>query len=156
MDQISTLKQLIEPIVQKNDMLLYDVSWQNVGNMKSLQVAIMRKDGTMDLDGCAMISEQLSEMLDDKDLIKYEYYLEVCSPGAERELRSLEEVKEVIGEYVYVKLKDVMAKGIFEVQGTLNACDGEILSLTYMDKSIKRNIEINYDNIALIRLAVKL
>ena len=116
----------------------------------------MKGDGTMDLDSCAMISEQLSAMLDEKDLIKHEYYLEVCSPGAERELRNFEEVKAAVGEYVYVKLKNVMAKGIYEVLGTLEKCEEGMLSMTYMDKASKRKIDIAYDNVALIRLAVKL
>lgn len=156
MDQISALREWITAIVEQNGMLVYDISWQPMGNMKSLQVSIMKGDGTMDLDSCAMISEQLSAMLDEKDLIKHEYYLEVCSPGAERELRNFEEVKAAVGEYVYVKLKNVMAKGIYEVLGTLEKSEEGMLSMTYMDKASKRKIDIAYDNVALIRLAVKL
>ena len=156
MDQIRALREWITAIVEQNGMLVYDISWQPMGNMKSLQVSIMKGDGTMDLDSCAMISEQLSAMLDEKDLIKHEYYLEVCSPGAERELRNFEEVKAAVGEYVYVKLKNVMAKGIYEVLGTLEKCEEGMLSMTYMDKASKRKIDIAYDNVALIRLAVKL
>ena len=156
MDQISALREWITAIVEQNGMLVYDISWQPMGNMKSLQVSIMKGDGTMDLDSCAMISEQLSAMLDEKDLIKHEYYLEVCSPGAERELRNFEEVKAAVGENVYVKLKNVMAKGIYEVLGTLEKCEEGMLSMTYMDKASKRKIDIAYDNVALIRLAVKL
>lgn len=156
MDQISALREWITAIVEQNGMLVYDISWQPMGNMKSLQVSIMKGDGTMDLNSCAMISEQLSAMLDEKDLIKHEYYLEVCSPGAERELRNFEEVKAAVGEYVYVKLKNVMAKGIYEVLGTLEKCEEGMLSMTYMDKASKRKIDIAYDNVALIRLAVKL
>ena len=156
MDQISALREWITAIVEQNGMLVYDISWQPMGNMKSLQVSIMKGDGTMDLDSCAMISEQLSAMLDEKDLIKHEYYLEVCSPGAERELRNFEEVKAAVGEYVYVKLKNVMAKGIYEVLGTLEKCEEGMLSMTYMDKASKRKTDIAYDNVALIRLAVKL
>ena len=156
MDQISALREWITAIVEQNGMLVYDISWQPMGNMKSLQVSIMKGDGTMDLDSCAMISEQLSAMLDEKDLIKHEYYLEVCSPGAERELRNFEEVKAAVGEYVYVKLKNVMAKGIYEVLGTLEKCEEGMLSMTYMDKASKRKIDIAYDNVALIPLAVKL
>ena len=156
MDQISALREWITAIVEQNGMLVYDISWQPMGNMKSLQVSIMKGDGTMDLDSCAMISEQLSAMLDEKDLIKHEYYLEVCSPGAERELRNFEKVKAAVGEYVYVKLKNVMAKGIYEVLGTLEKCEEGMLSMTYMDKASKRKIDIAYDNVALIRLAVKL
>ena len=156
MDQTSALREWITAIVEQNGVLVYDISWQPMGNMKSLQVSIMKGDGTMDLDSCAMISEQLSAMLDEKDLIKHEYYLEVCSPGAERELRNFEEVKAAVGEYVYVKLKNVMAKGIYEVLGTLEKCEEGMLSMTYMDKASKRKIDIAYDNVALIRLAVKL
>ena len=49
MDQISALREWITAIVEQNGMLVYDISWQPMGNMKSLQVSIMKGDGTMDL-----------------------------------------------------------------------------------------------------------
>ena len=87
MDQIQKIKELVAPILEKEEIQLYEVLWHNEGNMRILQIAIMRNDGSMDIDTCADMSEKISECLDEADLISAEYFLEVCSPGAERELR---------------------------------------------------------------------
>lgn len=156
MDQITVMKPWIETLLEKHDLSLYDLCWKQENNMHILQVSIMRRDGTMDIDSCVEMSQLVSALLDEKDVIPGEYYLEVCSPGAERELRSLDEMKQAVGEYVYVKLKDVAAKGIFEVNGTLLEANEDTITVAYMDKTRKKELQIILDNIALIRLAVKL
>ena len=100
------------------------------------------------------VSEKISDKLDEEDPIKDEYYLEVSSPGAEKPLKSLEQVSVSIGKYVYIKLSQPMA-GLDEVQGTiLDVVDG-VINLEYLVKNIKKRVEIPYDRIKFIRLAVK-
>ena len=41
-------------------------------------------------------------MLDEKDWYQNEYMLEVCSPGAEKELKNDEQIQNAIGNYVHV------------------------------------------------------
>ena len=109
----------------------------------------------MDIDTCAAQSEKISAMLDELDLISSEYFLEVCSPGAERELKSEDQIKDAIGEFVYVKLKNPKA-GMDEIKGTLTAFENHTVYLDYMAKAVKKKAEIEMDNIALIRLSVKI
>ena len=45
------------------------------------------KDGGVELDDCQDVSTRLEEILDEKDLIKGSYILEVSSPGLDRELK---------------------------------------------------------------------
>ena len=63
MDGLSKIKELIKPLLAQEDIELYDVSWQQEGKNRILQVAIMRKDGSMDIDTCAAMSEKISEKL---------------------------------------------------------------------------------------------
>ena len=109
----------------------------------------------MDIDTCAAPTEKSSEMLDELDMIASEYFLEVCSPGAERELKNEEQIKDAIGEFVYVKLKNPKA-GMDDVKGTLTAFENNTVYLDYMAKAVKKKAEIEMDNIALIRLSVKI
>ncbi len=154
MENTEKIKAVMEPILQTESLKLYEIGWRKEGSMSVLQVAIMREDGSMDIDTCAHISELLSQRLDEMDLISHEYFLEVCSPGAERELRSEQDIVHAIGEYVYIKYRDPKA-GRNELYGTLEAVDETVLHLTYMDKNIKRKIDVDKDNIAIIRMAVK-
>lgn len=154
MDQISRIKELVNKVLE-DGIQLYDVSWQQEGNSRLLQIAIMHEDGSMDIDTCASMSEKISEKLDEEDFITNEYFLEVCSPGAERVLRNRDEMEAVIGEFVFVKLKNPK-DGIAEVKGTLTSFVEHSIMLTYMDKAVKKKIEIDVENIALIRLSVKI
>ncbi|MEG0291061.1 MAG: ribosome maturation factor RimP, partial [Erysipelotrichaceae bacterium] len=64
-------------------------------------------------------------------------------------------IKGAIGEYVYIKLKNVMAKGLFEVYGTLSNIENDMAMIEYMEKAVHKKVMIELDNISLIRLAVK-
>lgn len=153
MSQISLLKEKIEAEISNQDVLLYDVKWVQEGKMRILQVSIMREDGTMDIDTCAEMSSLIGDMLDREDLISNEYYLEVCSPGAERELRNEEEVLKAVGEYIYIKFKNPK-EGMDEIKGYLKDVSDDGYLVEYMDKAVKRKKVIAKDNVALIRLSV--
>lgn len=155
MDQISRIKEMIAPLLASDNIKLYDVVWHTEGSNRILQIAIMQNDGSMDIDTCAQMSEKISEKLDEEDIIASEYFLEVCSPGAERELRDEVQIREAVGEYVYVKLKNPKA-GMDEVKGTMTAFENNIVYLDYMAKAVKKKTEIEMENIALIRLSVKI
>lgn len=155
MDQLTRIKEMIAPLLQADGIELYDVAWHTEGKNRILQISIMHSDGSMDIDTCASVSEKISEKLDEEDFIASEYFLEVCSPGAERELRNEQQITNAIGEYVYVKLKNPKA-GMDEVKGTLTAFENNTVYLDYMAKAVKKKAEIDMENIALIRLSVKI
>ena len=67
--------------------------------------------------------------------------LEVTSPGLERPLKTAAAVKEAVGKYVHVKLYQAIDKAkVFE--GTLLSFDGEDLIIQYMDKTRKKEEEL--------------
>lgn len=154
MNQVTKLKEIILPLLEEHGIQLYEMQWANEGKTKILQIAIMHEDGSMDIDGCAEMAELIGNKLDELDCISIEYMLEVCSPGAERVLRSLVEVKDAVGEYIYAKLISEVDKQI-EVTGTLEAVNEEELLIQYMNKAVKKKMKVKYANILLIRLSVK-
>lgn len=153
MSQISLLKEKIEAEISCHQVLLYDVKWVQEGKMRILQVSIMREDGTMDIDTCAEMSGFIGDMLDREDLISSEYYLEVCSPGAERELRNEAEILASVDEYIYIKFKNPK-DGMDEIKGYLRNVSEDGYLVEYMDKAVKRKKVVEKDNVALIRLSV--
>lgn len=155
MDQISKIREMIQPVLAQQSCSLYVLKWVQDGKMRILQVSVMHADGSMDIDTCAAVSEGISALLDDSDIISHEYFLEVCSPGAERELRNEQEIVEAVGEYVFVKMKDPKA-GMDCVKGTLLAVDENGVTIEYMAKAVRKKIVIDRGNIALIRLSVKI
>jgi len=124
--------------------------------MQILQVAIMRPDGSMDLDTCAMISQQISDLLDQhEEITSSEYYLEVCSPGAERELKGEEDITLSVNKDVFIRFHHPINK-MLETTGTLLSYANGKGTLSYRDKSLTKTLEFANDNISYIRLAVRL
>ena len=151
---IEIIKDLINPILNQKDIILYDLKIIKQSNDKILQVSICYKDYSMNINTCQLISELISDKLDEVDLIKDNYILEVCSPGAERELRDLEDIKNNLNQCVYIKLINPK-EGLDNLIGILKNIEGNILNVEYLYKNKKKNIDIEYNNINIIRLAIK-
>ena len=155
MDRTERLKEMFLPVLQQMDIRLYDLVYRNSGRERILEVSIMKQDGSMDLDTCAAVSEKLSEVLDREDPISEEYTLEVCSPGAEREIRDLSELDSMAGEYVYVRLKEPFKK-MLEITGEILSVENDLITLQYRYKAASIKAEFTRDNIDYIRLAVRI
>lgn len=152
---LDILKEWIEPVLNEKDCVLYDIEWLTNQNPPILQISVEKKDGTMDLDTCAMCSDVIGTLLDNKDWYAKEYMLEVCSPGAERELRTDQQLRDAIGKYVYVKLVDPK-QGLDQVLGDLKEVNDDSIVVAYKEKTRNKTIEIDRNNINVIMTAVKL
>lgn len=155
MDRTERLRELFLPALEEMNVKLYDLVYKSNGREHTLEVSIMNQDGSMDLDTCAAASEKLSEILDREDLIAEKYTLEVCSPGAERKIKDLDELDEMKGEYIYVRLKHPFKK-MLELTGEILDVKDGLITLEYRDKAAKRKAEFTKENIDYIRLAVRI
>lgn len=155
MDRTEHLRELFLPVLEEMEVRLYDLVYRTNGRDHTLEVSIMKKDGSMDLDTCAAVSEKLSEVLDKEDPIAEEYTLEVCSPGAEREIKDLDELDGMKGEYVYVRLKHPFKK-MLEFTGEILSVEDGLITLEYRDKAARRKAEFTREDIDYIRLAVRI
>lgn len=130
------------PIVENEGYEIYDVEYVKEGPHWFLRLFITRDDG-VNVDDCETISRGLSSVLDEKDCISTNYFLEVSSPGIERVLRQQEHFENAIGEKVRIKLyKEI--DGAKEAEGILlSAEQGKITVETAVCA-----IEIEKKNIA--------
>ena len=154
MENLALIKDLFQDVLAANNVILYDLKFVNENKMRILQVSIMNEDYSMDIDTCAIVSEQLSKVLDEHDVISSEYFLEVCSPGAEREIHDLHELETMTEPYVFIKFKNPINK-LNEVTGTIVSYSDEGMKLSYRAKQATKVMEFTADDIAFIRLAVK-
>jgi len=80
------IMQILEPIASNMGLDLEDVEIKSAGKHSIVQVSI-DKDGGINLDEVAQISNQISEALGAKDVLgEKPYTLEVGSPGIDRAL----------------------------------------------------------------------
>lgn len=151
---MENLKKWLEPLLASHGCSLYDLEWDTTVKPPVLRVAIDRLDGPVDLDICAECSDEISARLDETSDIDGEYMLEVCSPGAERELRTPEQIRAQVGKYVYIRLAKP-ENGLNDVTGTLESFDNDTLVVRYFIKGRPKKAEIPMENAALVMSAVK-
>lgn len=116
-DIISSVKKMTEEIIKDTDIGLFDIEYVKEGPFKYLRVYIDKTDG-ITVDECAEVSRALSKKLDDVDLIKEQYFLEVSSPGVERPFKKEEDFIKNIGEIVEIKFYKAI-NGKKSLQGIL-------------------------------------
>jgi len=154
MGEIDKIKEYIKPVITELDLKLYDVEWITENKNRFLRISISQHNNMIDLETCTLASEKMSEILDQLPELDFAYLLEVCSPGAERQLRDLEDIKAAINEHVYVKLKEP-SSGIHEVTGDLSEANDDQIIISYKDKTRTKTLSIQIANISYIRLAIK-
>ena len=99
----NNVEELVKPIIEKIGYKLYDVIYEKEGKDYFLRIFIDNEKG-ISLEDCEKANNAITEVLDEKDYIKDQYFLEVSSPGVERILRKDWQIKENIGKNVEVKL----------------------------------------------------
>ena len=153
MSIVEKVKTIATKQAENTEFSLYDVEYVKEGTEFFLRI-YFDIDGGLTLDDCVLLSEKLAEELDKEDFISDKYYLEVSSPGIERDLRNLEEVTNSVGNHVYIKTYEKIDNQK-EFYGDILAVEGEEITVEYKDKARVKKSTINYSKIAKIRLAVK-
>lgn len=152
---MDNLKTLIEPLLEARGVMLYELEWDRSMKPPVFRVVIDRDGEPIDLDICAEVSEDVSAALDEADSIDGEYMLEVCSPGAERELRTDAQIASQIGKYVQIALKEEQ-NAVKDIFGKLDAVDEDgTLHISTFIKGRPKKYAVSKTNIAQIRSAVK-
>ncbi len=103
----------------------------------------IEKNGIMEIADCEKVNNAIEPILDDVDLIKEQYFLEVSSSGLEKKLRKLEHYEKQIGNKIEVKLfTKIDNKKVIE--GILSKVENDCIELQEDEKEIK----IAFDQIA--------
>ncbi len=149
---VDTVETLVKPIADELGLELVDIEYVKEGRNWFLRVFLDKENG-IDIDECAHVSEQLSKLLDEKDPIPEQYFLEVSSPGAERPLKKKQDFENAIGRNIHVKTYEPI-NGEKEFEGTLLLFADDLITLQIKIKTAKKELQIPLDKIAKARLAV--
>lgn len=94
---------LAEPLAEEFGYFLWDVEYVKEGGRRILRITIDSEEGIY-IEDCEKMHRALDPILDEADPIEEAYYLEVSSPGIERELRTDMHIDACEGWDVEVKL----------------------------------------------------
>ena len=146
------VEELATKILENEDLELVDVEYVKEGKNWFLRVYIDKESG-VDIDECGMVSERLSEKLDELDPIEHNYFLEVSSPGAERPLKKEKDFLNAIGKHVNIKTYEPI-EGSKEFEGTMLSYTPEEITLSIKIKTRQKEVSIPVEKVAKARLAV--
>lgn len=135
---------LIEETVNNQGVTLWDVRFVKEGASHYLRVFIDKPEG-ISIDDCTNVSHAIDPILDEADPIDCAYYLEVCSPGIDRELSKDMHFESALGKKVKIRLfKAVDGKKEFE--GILKSFENGIVleqdgnSLTFERSAVAKAV----------------
>ncbi|MCI5583196.1 MAG: hypothetical protein MR357_05740 [Anaeroplasma sp.] len=146
---LKIVNQILDSYLKEKNLVLDNVELVKESGYLILRVSIDKENG-IDIDELAAVNEYLSERIDKYDSDMPEYMLEVCSPGAEKLLKSISEVKANVGKYVHVEIINMIYEGVLE------SVNENKITLKINAKGRFKKVVLDYEDIKIIRLAVKI
>lgn len=128
------VREAIEPTVAALGYRIWDVTYSKIGADYHLEITIDSDDG-VGIDDCEKVHRAIDPILDECDPIEGFYYLEVSSPGIERELRTDEHVAAFVGEKVEAKLFSAI-NGAKSLTGVLRSFENGELTIESGDSAV--------------------
>ena len=129
---VAVVTKIVKPIAEQLGLILWDVRFVKEGASWYLRVFI-DKEGGVTLDDCEAMSRAINDPLDEADPISQAYFLEVSSPGIERELTRPAHFEAMRGRDVSVKLFRPTESGEKEIIAELAGLDGDRILLRDLD-----------------------
>jgi len=133
----SAVAEILRPTVENEGCELWDVEYVKEGSRQILRITIDSENG-IDINDCERVHRAIDPILDEADPIPVQYYLEVSSPGLERELRTAEHIAKCIGQKVTVKFY-VAVNGSKELTAVLTGYSPEKDTVTLDETEFERN-----------------
>ncbi|WP_138205673.1 ribosome maturation factor RimP [Haloimpatiens lingqiaonensis] len=125
---MTNINKLVEPIVSRSGYQLYYIEFVKEQGENFLRIYIDHENG-IGLNDCEKVSRQISDMLDQEDPIPDSYYLEVSSPGIERQLYTEGHLNKYIGESITIRLNKLF-NGSKKFIGVLKGFNDSEITLT--------------------------
>ena len=148
----SEVLKLISPAVEKMGYTKVYVNYVFEQGNNVLRVTI-DKDDVISLDDIVAVNDVVSPLLDEADLIKGEYLLDVTSLGAEKPI-DVANLEKYVNRYVNIHLSHPY-KGANILEGDLTSVDKDKVVISYREKTRLINAEIERKYIDKARLAIK-
>lgn len=99
---VEVVYDLCAPVAERMKFEIWDIRFEKEGASWFLRVFI-DKEGGITIDDCEAFSRTIDTLLDEADPVEQSYYLEVSSPGLDRELIKPEHFARYMGSLVDVR-----------------------------------------------------
>lgn len=140
------LLDLLEPAVKRLGYELLGIELKTQGMDSLLRLYIDNESG-ISLGDCERVSEQVTGILDVNDPVHGSYTLEVSSPGLDRPLFTMEQIRRFLGHRVKLNLRQKL-EGRRKLIGEVESAEADQVVLNVEG----RLYEVSADNINTARL----
>lgn len=137
----------LEALCKEAELSFYDDELVSENGRKIYRIYV-QKEGGVNLDDCARLSEILSPIFDVEPPVNGEYFLEVSSPGLERKLNKLEHFSKSINELVKITTNEKE-----KIEAKILSVENENIILENLETQEK--ITINFNDIKKARTFVQ-
>jgi len=152
MVDLEIIRAMAERVATSEGLHLVDVELKGGNSNQLLRVFIDKPGGVSHAD-CALVSEQLSAMLDVEDLFPGRYVLEVSSPGLDRKLTRPSDYTYFVGRRARVVLKEAAGEPSKVLEGRLAGFENGRVRMDLGEHGLQ---EFELDNIRKAQLVVEL
>ncbi len=102
--EISAIENAVAPVLEQEKVELVDLQYLKEGGRWVLRF-FLDKEGGITLDDCAYLSDRVGGVLDESNLIRHAYALEISSPGLDRAIKKEKDFRRFSGRQARVRLK---------------------------------------------------
>lgn len=156
-DVAERITEIVGEILAPLGMALVDLEYKREGRDMVVRLFLEKLEGGINLDDCADVSRQLSDILDVEDFMPERYTLEVSSPGICRPLKKVADYQRFVGSLIKVKTFDTLTDDAGNKRktflGTLTGIENDVISIDLkegqhaaipLDKVAKANLEFEF------------
>ncbi|MCX5707093.1 MAG: ribosome maturation factor RimP [Candidatus Omnitrophica bacterium] len=133
---IQELRNLISGFLQERGLLLVELIYRHEGRDLFLRILTDKPGAGINLDECAKINRQLSDILDENGHLNQRYILEVASPGADRPLKTREDFSRSLNKRIRFFLSELI-DGKLEWEGVVKDTNGDSVDIEIEGKSLQ-------------------
>lgn len=131
------IEELISKTINNLGYELYDIEYVKEGKDYYLRIFIEKPNETISIDDCEIVNNIVNPILDEADIIKDQYFLEISSTGIEKKLRKPKHYMKAIGKDIKIKLFTNNEEGKKEIEGKLKNIEDEYLIIEKDGKDLK-------------------
>jgi ribosome maturation factor RimP len=121
---IAQLQNIIDDYLKIQGLHLVDLIYRHEGRDLIVRILVDRPEGGITVGECAKLNIQISNLLDEKEILQTRYILEVVSPGLDRPLKTKNDFLRCTNRRVGFFLNEPI-NGKIELEGLISKVEND-------------------------------